>query len=291
MTERGSTLLTVLWLLVILSTAGATVLSKARVGHMVSGNRMILRRAEWAEEACLEILMARFHNRTVADASTGTMPQDTVQLGHGTWCRAHVEVAGARMDFNALTPELLQHVLGDARVVNALLDWTDADSVTRPAGAERAWYVSRGRRPPRNRPVADVSELALILGFDPERVRHLAALFTIGGDATIDPNEAPRELLLLLPGLDAAGVEAMLARRHRGQRMTTMEQFLEALPSGSRAGALANYLALAQRVDLSGRTLRVDVEAGVAGWRPRAHARLRMRISEGRLAVLQRQMQ
>jgi len=291
MTERGSALLTVLWLLVILSTAGAAVLSKARFGHLTSSNRMILRRAEWAQEACIEILMARYQHQGAGGDSRSPLSLDTIQLGRGTWCRANIEVAGTRMNLNSLTPDLLRQVLGDTRLVDALLDWTDADTVPRPAGAERSWYGRQGRRPPRNAPVADVWELALVRGFDSVRIGRLARVFTSGGDGTIDPNEAPRELLRLLPGLDAAGVEALIARRGSGPRMVTMEQFLETLPPASRERAQANYLELAQRVDLSGRTLRVDVDAGVLGWRPLAHARLTMRISEGRLAVLRREMQ
>lgn len=291
MTERGSALLIVLWLLVILSTAGAAVLSKARFGHMVSSNRMVLRRAEWAQEACIEILMARHRQLGAGAGGRSPLSPDTIQLGRGTWCRANVEVAGTRMDFNALTPDLLRRALGDALLVDALLDWTDADTVPRPAGAERSWYVRQGRRTPRNGPVADVWELALVRGFDSVHVRRLAIFFTIGGDGMIDPNEAPRELLRLLPGLDASGVEELIARRGHGKRMTSMEEFLAALPPASRERAQANYLELAQRVDLSGHTLRVDVDAGVVGWRPRAHARLTMRASDGRLAVLRRQMQ
>jgi type II secretory pathway component PulK len=291
MTERGSALLTVLWLLVILSTAGAAVLSKARFGHLVSSNRLVLRRAEWAQEACIEILMARQRHLGAGDRPQSSVLLDTIQLGRGTWCHANIEVAGTRMDLNTLTPDLLRQIFGDARLVDALLDWADADTVSRPAGAERSWYLRQGRRPPRDGPVADIWELALVRGFDSVRVGRLATFLTTGGDGTIDPNEAPRELLRLLPGLDLSGVEALVARRGRDKRMTSIDELLAALPPASRERAQANYLELAQRVDLSGRTLRVDVDAGVLGWRPLAHARLTMRASDGRLAVLRRQMQ
>jgi type II secretory pathway component PulK len=288
MTERGSALLTVLWLLVILGTAAAAVLSDARVAHQTSGNRVMLRRAEWAAEACIEILLARFHQQ---EPPATPVSLDTTWLGERTWCRATVEVAGTRMDINSLSPALWQLVLGDAHLVDALLDWTDRDTVTRSAGAERSWYVRNGRRVPRNAPLASVLELALVRGFDEARVRYLEALFTTTGEPTINPNHAGRGLLLLLPGLDRAAVDALIDWRNRGHTIGTMDEFLGVLPVASRRRAQASYLELAQRIDLAGERYLVDIVAGVRAWPLRYRARLVMQRSNGRLAVLERQMQ
>jgi type II secretory pathway component PulK len=288
MTERGSALVTVLWLLVILGTAAAAVLSEARVGHLTSSNRVMLRRADWAAEACIEILMARYHQQEPPGVPASL---DTTWLGPRTWCRATVEVSGTRMDVNALSPALWQMVLQDAHLADALLDWTDGDTVPRAEGAEQSWYLRNRRRPPRNGPLASVRELILIRGFDEARVRHLEERFTTSGEVTLDPNYAARELLHLLPGLDRAAVDAIVDWRSRGHRIATMEEFLGVLPRDSRERAQASYLELAQRIDLTGQHFLVDIEAGVSGWAPRVRARLVMHASEGRLAVLERQMQ
>lgn len=291
MNERGAALLTVLWLVVILVTACATVLFGARLAHATSTNRIILRQAEWAQEACLETFKARYGRRVAPDSSGVLSSLDTLRLGRGIWCRAGVVPAGAKMNLNTLAPDLLRRVLRGDEQVDALLDWVDADTIARPGGAEHSWYGRQGRQPPRNAPVRDIGELALIRGFTTTDVRRLRELFVVDGDATIDPNVAPRELLHLLPGLDGPAVNALMARRSGGQPLTTMESLIEALPIASRETAAKEYLALAQHVELSGRKLRMDLEGGVKGWRPISHAALILQVTPGGIAVLQRKMQ
>ena len=80
--EGGFALLATLWLLVALSLLAAAGLTVARTGSQVTRNRILLARAAWAREACVEILLARF----AADAGTRRVP--TVDLGRRTWCRA-----------------------------------------------------------------------------------------------------------------------------------------------------------------------------------------------------------
>lgn len=288
MNRRGSALLTVLWLVVILSTAGATVLSEARLSHATTANRLILRRAEWAAEACVEVLKGRFEQNHQRGASHRPTSIDTLFVDKDTWCLADVRGAAARMDLLALTPGLLPRVLPSQSLIDAFLDWCDPDTVPRAFGAEQAWYRRAGRPVPRDGPLADIAELALVRGFDQRLVHYLDSLFTVGGAVAIDPNEAPRELLSLVPGLDAPAVEAVLRSRASRKRLESMEEFMQALPPLSRDHAAEQYLELSQHLDLADAVMHVEVEAGVVGWASHARIVLELQVAAGRLAVLRR---
>src|SRR6266581_8279475 len=58
--ERGFALLAVLWLLTALTVLGAVAVAVARTGSQATRNRILLTRAAWAREACVEILLARW---------------------------------------------------------------------------------------------------------------------------------------------------------------------------------------------------------------------------------------
>ena len=74
----------------------------------------------------------------------------------------------------------------DERLVNALLDWLDPDINARfPEGAEDDTYL--GREPPHraaNAPLAHISELRLVAGYDQEAVTRLRPYVTALPEAT-----------------------------------------------------------------------------------------------------------
>ena len=94
MNRRGFALLAVLWVLTALTALTGVGLLVARVGSETTRNRMLLARAEWAREACGEILSARF---AVDPTIRGLAPID---LGRGTWCRASLQDPAAGLNLN-----------------------------------------------------------------------------------------------------------------------------------------------------------------------------------------------
>src|SRR4051794_11998873 len=98
MSRRGFALITVLWVLVAISAAVFAALDVARVGAETSRNRILLTRAGWAREACLEVLLAREANNPSAARS------DTLELGSGTWCLWEIQDPSARLDVNDAGP-------------------------------------------------------------------------------------------------------------------------------------------------------------------------------------------
>src|SRR5260370_34214566 len=135
MSTRGFALLTVLWVLVAVSALAGAALTAARTGSLATRNRVLLARAGWAREACVEILLARYAQ------DSGLRALDAVDLGRGTWCRATLEDPGAKLNLNLADRAALVAVLAAASrrsapsaesVADALLDWRDADTIPRP---------------------------------------------------------------------------------------------------------------------------------------------------------------
>ncbi len=140
MSHRGFALLAVLWLLVALAAVGGVSVAAVRLGTVTTRNRILLARAEWAREACAEILLARYAYHPAIRAL------DTIDLGRGTWCTARLADPGARLNVNAADRQQLLTALS---VVGSRLSVTAiADSL-----------IAR-------RPFADVAELADLTGID-----------------------------------------------------------------------------------------------------------------------------
>ncbi len=118
--------------------------------------------------------------------------------------------------------ERLLHVRGQDPalaydLVEALIDWVDADQTpTGSGGAEAPYYL--GLTPPyspANRPLATVEELRLVKGWTPEVVEAVAPFVTVYGSGAININTARLEVLQAV-GLDESQARAVLEYRERG---------------------------------------------------------------------------
>lgn len=281
MRRRGFALLTVLWLVAALATVSVAALAVAKMGAGASRNRVVLTRAEWAREACAEILLARYaaHDSIVPIAAT--------DLGDGLWCRATIEDAGARLDLNLAAPEALRMLIDDDSLTDALLDWRDADSVPRPVGAEQDWYAARGLRAPRNGPLADITELRLVRGFDSARVERFRPLLTTRGTAQIDLNAAPPQVLATLPGITPDAIRSILARRPiRGA-----DELISLVSPRAREALLGRYQDFTARAAYAPARVVAVVEGGIGNDRLVSAERLTLVPVTGRLAVISREVE
>lgn len=285
MSRRGFALLTVLWALALASLVVGTALEATRLGQAATANRIVLARAAWAREACAEILLAR----AAEDANVAGV--DTVDLGRGTWCRAEIEDPGAKLDVNVADREQLRLLLANDSLVDALLDWRDSDSTPRPLGAEADWYHRQGLPTPRNGPLADVEELALVRGFDSARVAHLRPLVTTEGTGQINLAAAPPEILATLPGMTPELLRAVMARRANVAVGGVWEEILASLSRDGLGQLLARYQDFARAVSYGPTQLLAHVEGGVVGRAPTAKARLTLVPAPGRLAVIRREVE
>src|SRR6266550_505367 len=133
MSRRGFALLAVLWVLTALVVLAGAGFAVARTGSLTTRNRVLLARAGWAREACVEILLARY----AQDAAIRRL--DPVDLGRGSWCAAALEDPAARLNPNLADRDALLTLLSTVchrrsvdSLADALLDWRHLDILARP---------------------------------------------------------------------------------------------------------------------------------------------------------------
>ncbi len=215
-------LVAVLWGLALLSLIAASLAASASLSQRLTRSATEHARAEALAEAgvdraLLALLDGRIEKRWRVDA-TG---YDFVFAGARIRVRIQDELG--KIDLNAADEDLLGRLFQSvglspdaaSSLVDRILDWRDAGELRRLNGAKLAEYRASGLDyGPRNGPFQSVDELKLVLGMTPELFRRVAPALTVySGRPLVDPNVAPREVLLALPGMDADKVEALLAAR------------------------------------------------------------------------------
>jgi general secretion pathway protein K len=264
--RSGFALLAVLWVITAAAALGLTISLAAHEAVATARNRVAATRGMWGAEACLERTRAAvaealasplFHQQDdrspwlYLDSVVATSPFVTTAP-----CTLSMRAAGTSLNVNEADDGMVQALAVAAGIdavradslTAALLDWRDADDLQRPLGAERDWYVSAGRAPPRNASLADARELRLVRGFetasqldlllgvDPGRVPLaiapipvIAALPGIGEEALARIAERrlhtgwPRDAMALAGTLSQPGRDAMLATFADLSRWTTAE--------------------------------------------------------------------
>ena len=220
--ERGFALVTVLWAAVVLSVVAASVIAMAQTEGRIAHDT-----EQRAQSAAL------------ADAAINLILLDLLQPGRGAdhpgrweWfpprCRrAEGPGRGAGRDRkdrpqHGATGVLQQMLVGeglDAAAADALidkiLDWRERGAGKRLNGAKAEDYRAAGYSyGPREGPFATVSELKLVMGMTRALYARLAACLTVYSQTPmVDLTVAPREVLLLLPGMDDDAVTEILDAR------------------------------------------------------------------------------
>jgi general secretion pathway protein K len=280
--RRGFALLAVLWTLTAMTVLTGTAITVARLGSTTTRNRVLLARAGWAREACVEIVQARY----AQDPSIRRV--DSVDLGRNTWCAATLEDPSVKLNLNvadrAALVTVLQSVIHRSgavdSLVDALLDWRDPDAVPRPFGDE-----SSGNR---NGPLADAWELRYVRGFSDSLVKSLTAYLTTRGSGAINVNAAPPEVLATLPGMTEETVRMLIM--HRGDAPLPNPDVLAALLSPSaRRMLLASYPEFVRSAAFASPQLIGIVTGGVRGTPLVARVTLSLIPVAGRLAVIRRE--
>jgi general secretion pathway protein K len=136
-----------------------------------------------------------------------------------------------KIDLNAAPDELLQGLFASAdldrdaaaALVDAIVDFRDADDLHRLQGAEDRDYADAGLPwGAKDAPFEAVEELQQVLGMTREIYERVAPAVTVYSRRRgIDPAVAPREALLALQGIGPEQVESFLAARTAGAEGTT----------------------------------------------------------------------
>jgi type II secretory pathway component PulK len=265
MTRRGFALLAVLWTLVAVAALSALAIGAARIGSLVTRNRVLLTRAAWAREACAEILLARF-----AQGQTHR-GLDPVDLGRGAWCDAAVEDPATKLNVNLADPAAVETVL------RLVVRDGNLDSLT-------AALLTRRRRAA----FADIGELAEVPGFTLALVAQLSRFLTTRGKGVINVNTAPPEVLATLPGMTDEAV-ALLVGRRSATPLMSLDALGSWLSPRARTTLLASYSDFVRAATFGPRELVVFVRGGIRGTLLETRATITLVPVAGRLAVIRRE--
>jgi general secretion pathway protein K len=222
-TERGVALLAVTMAVAVLSVVAVGMAVTATTGEHMASNALAVVQAEALARSGLAAGRAALVDASRIDApdtlrAPWLRPLDSQAMGAGL-VRVEIEDAARRLDVND-TPDALGRLFArldlDPLLVDAVLDWIDADDVARPHGAERRWYgAETPPRVPANRPLRSVGELLLVRGIDPPTFARLRPFVTVAGEDGVNPNTAPPDVLLAT-WPDPGRVGELLAARERG---------------------------------------------------------------------------
>lgn len=235
--EKGVALVMVLGLIAIISAWAANAAYEDMIALRKMENRMAAVRAQLACESAFELAALYLHadakeNQVDSLEEEWAQPIPPLPLDQGM-------VSGSMTDANryfnlndlvdekgkvnvqavAIARRLFAAVEVDPSLVDALVDWMDADSLPfAAAGAEDAAYYDRPF-PVKNGPMDRWQELALIAGFDAEVLEKLKPVTVVrslseSGMTMININTAPEEVLLaLFPEMMPADAQSVAERR------------------------------------------------------------------------------
>jgi type II secretory pathway component PulK len=227
--RRGFALLAVLWVLVGVAALSLGGVLAGREAVDSARNRVNLVRAAWRAEACVERARAAIADTLAAreGAARGWEALDTIihnsPLTAG--CSVTATPTGVALDVNAATEEQLRALLlaidvpGERAdsIADAILDWRDADDISRKGGAERDWYVRNHRIPARNAPFVAREEIHHVRGL--EELPRLDSLLDVDSSRIV----TARAPVAVLAAIKATEVDGRM-----GPATTLFARFVEA---------------------------------------------------------------
>lgn len=222
-TQSGIALVVVLWVVMLLTVIVASFVFNARTHVKLTGNQAARARAEALADAGIQRGLYELF-KPVADAERWKAEGQPYEFAMaGAVIRVSMVDESAYLDLNAARDELLKGLFvsvgveeGEAQaLVDAIVDWRDTDELMRLNGAERDQYLDAGRAVlPANAPFRRLEELKSVMGMTAELYQKVEGALTVySGQSGFIPAQAPRQVLLALPGVDTEAVDAYLTAR------------------------------------------------------------------------------
>ncbi|MFZ5997473.1 MAG: general secretion pathway protein GspK [Nitrospirota bacterium] len=229
--QNGIVLIMVMWILTILMVVVFAFSAMTRTDTYATLSFKEGVESKFIAEAGIERgimeLLYRKQNPSPDVVLEGTEPWKVdgtyyyAETGTGEY-RARLLSESGKVDLNKATTDILINLLTTlgikgkddeepAALVDAMMDWRDADDLVRLNGAEDAYYMSLPNPyKPKNADFDTIDELLLVKGFTKEILygdgekRGLADFITVySGSGQINVNAAPKEVLTAVPGITA----------------------------------------------------------------------------------------
>lgn len=220
--QLGVALLSVLWVLVLLSLIALNISATSRLELKLAANLVEAATVRQTTDAginwALWSLLQTNTGNWLADGS-----QRTLEL-ENTAVQVAITDEHGKIDLNNANPLLLQGLFLAVGVdqdeavalADAIQDWRDTDQLRRLNGAESEEYLAAGLPEPGNRPFEQLQELLDVLGMTPELYALVKPALTLYSQrSTINPLVAPRLVLLALPGISEASADHYIEDRRR----------------------------------------------------------------------------
>ncbi len=261
--ERGIALVLVIWLVTLMLVIAGSFTYAMRTDARASRNAAAIARGEsLARAAVARSLLELFKPPGSPEGwrRDGSLHEWSFD---GTPVAVRLSDESAKIDVNTANPELLKGLFRHAglaeeeavKLLDAILDWRDPDSLKRPFGAEEAEYSQAGLKGrPANFPFQSTEELQLVLGMRPEVFQRIAPMITVySRQPGVNPHLASRNVLLAVPGVTPEQVDQYLGERELARAEG------RAMPVFTAAGAYATY---AQATAITVRA-EVQLERGI----------------------------
>jgi general secretion pathway protein K len=225
--QRGFALLAVIWILALLVILAAGLAADTKAGVRLAHNRLGLAQARALADAGVTLGAYSMLDGTLAMQWRADGSVHEVAYGGGHLVISLQDEDG-KVDLNAAPPELIEGLFGalgidhGAALTQAIVDRRTGLVAAAPppprfAGANAVAGLGRGDGfglNMRHMPFAAVEELLLLPGMTRAAFERLRRFVTVqSGSARIDPQTAPREVLLALPGVSPQEVGFLLAAR------------------------------------------------------------------------------
>jgi general secretion pathway protein K len=239
--EKGIALIMVLWVLTVLMVIvlSLSYMTKTETQAALAFKQGIEKKflAEAGiERGIVEIVYAKMNqNAEVILEGSETWKMDgtpyTVKTDDGYYTVSITDESG-KININTLNDSsgiILKNLLMNSGVqeaeadtiVDSILDWKDADDLTRLHGAESDYYMSLPNPyKAKNADFETPEELLLVKGMTPEilygadRKKGIIDFLTVNSKTgAINVNAAPKEVLMAVPGITADVAEAIVSSR------------------------------------------------------------------------------
>lgn len=221
--QRGVALVLVMWVAVLLTVIASSFIVERRTEWLILHNSASLARAEAAANAGVYRAVVELYRSDPSPDRWTKDGQPHEFTFDGVPVRVVVRDESAKIDINTAAEPLLRGLLVSAglqedeatRVLDAILDWRDPDTLKRPQGAEEQDYRAAGLSyVPANAPFQAIEELQLVLGMRPELYRRIAPSITVfSRQQGVNPQVATREVLMAFPGMTAQLADEYIALR------------------------------------------------------------------------------
>ncbi len=256
--EKGIALILVIWVVTLLLVIAGSFLYAMRTDARAARNAALIARSDALAQAAVSRSLIELFKPQGSPEIWKREGEPRRWVFEGAEITIRLADESAKIDVNTANNELLKGLfryggLGDedaARLLDAVLDWRDPDSLTRPAGAEEPEYAQAGLSGrPANYPFQSTEELQLVLGMRAEVYQRIAPMITVySRQSGVNPHLAERPVLLAIPGVTTDAVDLFLAERQAARNEGRMA------PIFTAAGPYASYArtpAVTVRADVS----------------------------------------